>query len=285
RRSGSLAELREATDPVERRALAVGLVEQSHNLELVRAALAVLTREQDPELRPLLHRKYEWCEAIPTRRDSSGFIRAGIVRALHPIIHPDDDALLIRAMSTYQQQGMYELCAELRATGLRAMNDLDPDTAAMFAARFLADPLTSFSGEPALTAIRVLGVQQRLEAVFALASWGTADGQVVGEALRNLVEIRPELVELLIERHRDAEDSQVVVGLFDLLLNHRDRSRWYDLMLRFIGATDDLDVYGIIVTSIVASRDDHLIQSLRSLATDERDQGRRVLLEHALELA
>ncbi len=245
----------------------------------------MLESEQDPEFRPVLHRKYAWCESSPSRRDSSGFIRAAIVRALQPIIHPDDEPILLRALSTYQMQGLYELCAELRTAALRAMVDVDPGTAALFAARFLSDPLTSFSGEPAITAIRLLGAQQRLEPVFALASWEEGNGQIVGEALRNLADLRPELVDLLIERHRDSENAQVMVGLFDLLLGHRQRERWHDLVLHLVITSNDLDVYGIAVTSIVASRDDVLVGALRSLAVDERDPQRRRLLEHALALA
>lgn len=280
-----LEHLRGAEDPATRRGIAVDLVERSHDLEVLRAALAVLAGEQDPTLRPMLHRKYAWCESSPTRRDWSGFIRAGIVRALHPIVSLDDEALLIRAMTTYQMQGMYELCAELRTAALLTMNDLDPGTAALFAARFLTDPLTSFSGEPAVTAMRVLAIQQRLEPVFALASWQEGSGQVVGEALRTLVDLRPELVDLLIERHRDVEDPQVQIGLLDLLLNHRERPRWHDTILERVVTASDLDVYQISVTSVVASRDEHLIRVLRSLVDDERDVRRRDILQHALELA
>jgi hypothetical protein len=77
----------------------------------------------------------------------------------------------------------------------------------------------------------------------------------------------------------------VTVGLFDLLLGHRERARWQDTILRYLVTTDDLDVYGIIVTSIVASRDEALIRALRALAGAERDRTRRQLLDHALELA
>jgi hypothetical protein len=164
------------------------------------------------------------------------------------------------------------------------VNDLDPETAALFAARFLADPLTSFSGEPALTAIRVLAAQQRLEAVFALASWAGGNAQLVGEALRNLVELRADLVDLLVETHFDSGDEQITLGLFDQLLGHQERSRWYDLILRYLVTADEPDAYGIIVTSIVASRDTHLIEALRSLAADERDPEKSRLLEHGLEL-
>ncbi|HEV2127171.1 MAG TPA: hypothetical protein VGR22_00955 [Thermomicrobiales bacterium] len=280
----TIADLRNA-EPNERRAIAQALVERSHDLETVRAALAVLEAEQDPALRPVLHRKYVWCESSPSRRDSSSFIRAGIVRALQPIIHHDDEPILLRALTTYQMQGLYELCAELRAVALRAMTDLDPGTAALFAARFLSDPLTSFSGEPAITAIHLLAAQQRLEPVFAVASWEKGGGQIVGEALRNLVDLRPELVDLLIERHRESEDAQVVVGLFDLLLHHRERARWHELIIQHVATSQDLGVYGLVVTSIVASRDEVLIGALRALAVDERDPQRRSLLDHALELA
>jgi hypothetical protein len=272
-------------DPEKRRALAVDLVERSRDLEVLRAALAVLADDPDPALRPLLHEKYDWCESSATGRDSSGFIRAGIVRALQPIVQPADAALLRRALTTYQMQGMYELCAELRTAALLAMGDLDPDTAALFAARFLTDPLTSFSGEPALTAVRLLAAQGRLEPVFALASWAEGNGQIVGEALRSLVDLDADLVDLLVERHLASDDPQVVLGLFDLLLGHDERARWHDQILRYVVTASDLDLYGVIVTSIVASRDEHLIRALRALASDERDWVKRQLLDHALELA
>jgi hypothetical protein len=280
----SIADLR-AAGSGDRQAIALDLVERSRDLEVLRAALAVLEEARDPSLRPALHAKYDWCEAAPVKRDSSGFIRAGIVRVLHPIVQPADEPVLLRALVTYQMQGMYELCAELRAAALQALADLDPETAALFAARFLTDPLTSFSGEPALTAIRLLAAQQRLEPVFALASWEQGNGQVLGEALRNLVDLRPELVDLLVERHLASEDAQVTIGLFDLLLGHPKRERWHDTIIRYVVTASDLDIYGIIVTSIIASRDDHLIRTLRALADDERDRAKVDLLEHALELA
>ncbi len=281
----TIRELNTTEDAAARRAKAVALVERSRDLEVLRAALAALAADPDPALRPLLHEKYAWCEMSSVARDSSGFIRAGIVRALQPIVQPADAPLLRRALTTYQMQGMYELCAELRTAALLAMGDLDADLAALFAARFLADPLTSFSGEPALTAIRLLAAQGRLEPVFALASWAEGNGQLAAEALRNLVELDADLVDLLVDRHLASEDQQVMVGLFDLLLGHRERARWHDTLLRYLVTSNDLDVYGIVVTSIVASRDEHLIRSLRALAEDERDRVKRQVLGHALELA
>ena len=79
----------------------------------------------------------------------------------------------------------------------------------------------------------------------------------------NLVELDADLVDLLVERHLPAEDQQVTVGLFDLLLGHRDRERWHEGILRYLVTSSDLDVYGIVVTSIVASRDEHLIMTVK----------------------
>lgn len=283
------AQLRElealAGDPTAQVAWATQLMEASRQLEVVRTALRVVEEAADPALRPALYAKYEWCERTPSTRDSSGFIRASIVRALRPIIRPDDLPLLQRALTTYQMQGLYELCAELRAAALVAANELDPGFAALFAARFLTDPLTSFSGEPARTAIQILTAQQQLAPVFALASWGNAHGEVVGEALRSLTGLPESLVPLLIERHRESEDEQVLLGLFDLLLGHPARAAWRDEIAAFLRTTALLDLYGIVAMQIVASRDEGLIGLLREVSSTERDRDKARLLGHALELA
>jgi hypothetical protein len=284
--TAQLAELAAlAHDPAARIERAIALMDSSRHLEVVRTAVKVLEDAADPALRPALHAKYQWCERTPTTRDSSGFIRASIVRALHPIIQADDLPLLQRALTTYQMQGLYELCAELRAAALLAVNDLDPGFAALFAARFLSDPLTSFSGEPARTAIQVLAAQQHLAPIFGLASWGNAHGEVVGEALRHLTGLPASLVPLLIEHHRESEDEQVLLGLFDLLLEHPARASWREEIGTFLRTTALLDLYGIVAMQIVASRDEALITLLRDLASTERDREKAQLLEHALELA
>ena len=290
--SGQIAALKAlAGDPAAQRARAIELVETSRHLEIVRAALAVLQREEDPELRPLLHRKYDWCDAAPERNDSGGIIRAAIVRALQPIIHPDDEPLLHRALRSYQMLGLYELCAELRTAGLLALNDLDPDLAALYAARFLTDPRNSNSGEPALSAIRLLAAQQNLGPVLSVASWDTVasfsggNGEIIGEALRNLTGLPVVMMPLLIERHCQSEDEQVLLGLYDLLLAHPARATWHDEIVDFLRTTPLLDLYGLVATQIVVTRDETLIGALRDLAATEREPRRAQLLAHALEHA
>ena len=100
--------LQEMTDAAAQAVEAVRLMEKSRHLEVIRAAIRVLRDAPDPAHRPALHRKYEWCETQSTQRDGSGYIRAEIVRALQPIVQPDDLPLLQRAMLTYQMVGIQQ---------------------------------------------------------------------------------------------------------------------------------------------------------------------------------
>ncbi|HEU0165283.1 MAG TPA: hypothetical protein VFQ54_09575, partial [Thermomicrobiales bacterium] len=106
-------------DPVALRATAVEFIQHASSLEVTRAAIVTLQGMNDPANRDVLHRRYE---VSGEKNDSGGFIRAAIVRALQPIVSVDDRPLLMRALNTYQMQGMYEISAELRTAALIAMN-------------------------------------------------------------------------------------------------------------------------------------------------------------------
>jgi hypothetical protein len=281
-----IRELKALVDiPEAQLSLAVRLMEKSRHLDVVRTAVGVMGEAANPELRLAFHRKFDWCEQQPVQRDGSGYIRAAIVRALQPIVQPEDLPLLQRALTTYQMVGMYEVCAELRAAALVTANDLDPGFAALFGARFLTDPRNSFSGEPARTAIQTLAAQQNLAPIFGLASWGNAIGEVIGDALRSLVDLPASLLPVLVEQYRESDDEQVVLGLFDLLLGHATRDEWVNEFTLFFRTTALIDLYGIIAMQIVGSRSEVLIGLLRNLAEIERDREKKALLDHALELA
>jgi hypothetical protein len=257
----------------------------SRHLDVVRTSIGIIGEARDPAHREALYEKYVWCETKPAHNDTSGYIREAIVKALQPIVQPGDVPLLQRAMTTYQMDGAYEVCAGLRAAALIAANDVDPGMAAMFAARFLTDPQNSFSGEPATTAIRVLAAQQNLAPVFGLVSWGKGNGETIAEGLRNLLGMPASLIPLLLDRYRDSEDEQVVLGLFDLLLGHPTRDEWAGEIMAFFRTTTLMDLYGIIAIQVVASRSGVLIGALRELRATELDRLRQGMLDQALELA
>jgi hypothetical protein len=275
--------------------LAVSYVRKSKNMEVLRPALAVIQAQADPAQRPVLHEKYEWCEQAPEKHDSGGFVRASIVRALQPIIHYDDLPILQRALVSYQMVGLYEVAAELRTAALKALNDLEPDLATYYAARFLRDPLNSNSGEPALSSIRLLAAQQQLAPIFAVAAWPTGirehadwpsgNSEITSEALRNLVDLPASLVPLLVEAYHKSEDEQILLGLYDLLLAHPARAQWRHVIEHFLQTTRMMDLYALVVTQIVVTRDGDLIAMLREMAAEETDRVRYELLRNALEHA
>ncbi len=269
-------------DPDAHYALALEYVDRSSNLEVLRRALSIVQAAANPDARPVLHRAFQRGDA---RTDSGGFVRAAIIRALRPIVHPDDLPLLEQGLQTYQMVGLYDTAGELRGASLLALNDLDPDRAALYAARFLTDPQNGNSGEPAITALRILAAQQNLAPVFAFASWRQGSGDLNGEALRLLVDLPESLVWQLVGVYREREDEQELLGLYDLLVAHPARSHFRSEIEHFLHTTGLLDLYGLVAMQVVVSRDPDLIALLRELESTERDSLRRGLLQQALEHA
>lgn len=272
-------------DGDEQIAAAVTAVEKSRDLEVVRSAIDLLRQAERPELRAPLLEKYLWCQAQPHRRDGGGYIRAAVIRALLPISGPDDSALFQQAILTYELDGPTEVCGDLRAAGLIALNDLDPDLAANYAARFLLDPQFTFSGEPVTTAIKLLATHGNLAPIFAVVSWQRGRSDVIAEGLRNLTELQDDLLPILVDQYFESDDEQIILGLFELLLGHRTRDSWASTIERWFRTTTVMDLYGIVAIQVVGSRSEVLIGMLRDLRSSEFDPLRQGLLDQALALA
>lgn len=271
-------------DGEDRLRAAARIMHDSPDLDLVRTAISILGAEESPTWRDDLIAKFAWCEAQPIRRDGGGYIRAALVRALRPISDPSDAALFQQAMSAYEIDGAMELCGDLRAVGLLAMNDIDPDLAANWAARLMLDPQVTFSGDPATTAIKLLASHANLAPVFGMVSWGQARNDVLAEGLRNLTELHADLLPMLVDRYIENEDEQIILGLFDLLLGHATRDRWAAEIERWFRTTTVMDLYGIVAVQVVASRSEVLITMLQQLRDLEVDGMRRQMLNEALAL-
>lgn len=98
-----------------------------------------------------------------------------------------------------------------------------------------------------------------------------------------LVDLPASLLPLLVARHRDSEDEQVLLGLLDLLLAHPARADWHDEIIGFLRTTPSVDLFGLVAMQIVVTRDQSLIDALRTLHADLRDPARRDLVILALE--
>lgn len=266
------------------RQAAASIMHEGRDLDTVRRAISLIGEAEDPAFRDDFQRKFNWCHEQPTKRDGGGYIRAAVVRALRPVSDPGDSELFQHAMSSYEIDGSMELNGDLRAAGLVAMNDIDPDLAANWAARLMLDPQMTFSGDPANTAIRLLASHGNLAPIFGMVSWGQSRTDVLAEGLRNLADLHDDLLSILVDRYIENEDEQIILGLFDLLLAHRSRDSWIDRIEQWFRTTTVMDLYGVIAIQLVASRSEPLITMLRHLRETEFDTMRRTMLDEALAL-
>jgi hypothetical protein len=242
--------------------LGLVLLGRAKNPEAIASAVGMLGESADPRIRQVIAQKYETLNAEPRRRDSGCFQRTALVRAIRRRATTDDIELLETALWTVEIIGRFDAASELRAAALVTMNDVDAALACFHAARLLSDA-HEMSGEPAVTAARLLGMREQLLPLYALVASGGGPPEVRAECLRGLTGLPVSLLTRLLEQYREEKDATVLVGLFDLVLGHPSRSAFADFVSSFLDRTQSIDLYRFIVSSIVASRDPVLSALLR----------------------
>ena len=288
----ALARLRALADqPAERFALALRYVEQERNADTVIAALALIESAADERARPVLLARYADCDHDGARRDPGGAIRIAVLRALRPIAWRDDATLFVRAATTYEHR-YGEVAGDLRAAGLLNLSEVDADLAGFHAVRLLHDQHTSpMSGEPALTAARVLAAIDQPLPLYTCVLREVRrppdrepdlPSEVLGECLRGLTALPVTLVPPLIAHFRESRDEVVLLGLFDLLLEHPARAEFAPVVREFLRTTTFLDLYRSLVATLIAGRDPAWLGELRQMARDERHPGKAAVLREAL---
>jgi hypothetical protein len=195
--------------------------------------------------------------------------------------------LLLRAVTTYERlpPSFKEEAIPLRMIGLVALNELDDELARYHATRLLADENTDpMSGEPALTAVKVLAAQEAALPLYYYASQPPAgqSPEILSECLRSLLHIPTALVPGLVERHGASPSDLVLAGLFDLLLSHENGPLGRDYLLDFLRATGRHAAYHYLVALIVAQAKATLLPDLLDLARYEQKQARIEILVEAL---
>lgn len=273
------------TQPNQQAKYAAQLLAKERDRAAIQAAIVVLAAGDNPGLRPLLLRRYEDCDRDGVRRDPGGVIRIALLEALRPLARPDDVALLERAATTYEF--LYgEATGDLRAAALLTLNEVDDALAGFHSVRLLTDEYTSMmSGEPALTAARVLASQGQVLPLYAYVSReqdGIAD--VLAESFRSLTAIPASLLPPLVERYGKSDDEIVLLGLFDLLLAHDARADFVGFVFDFLRATALHNIYRYLISALIAGRDEAAIAELSAMARAEREPRKREILEAALAL-
>jgi hypothetical protein len=279
-----LLQLRALRDhPAKKFDLAMRLVAKDRNVDTVIAAAAVLEAAADERARAVLLARYDELDQNGARRDPGGAIRIALLRALAPIAWPDDAALFARAASTYEHR-YGEVAGDLRAAGLLGLSETDRTLAGFHAVRLLYDQHTSpMSGEPAVTAARVLsGIGQPLPLYAVVTHDSGLSGEIVGECLRGLTNLPSSLVPSLIDRFRENRDEVVLLGLFDLLLQHPAHADYMPVVRDFLRITTLIDLYRSLVATLIAGRDPAWLDELKRQAAVERHPAKATILRDAL---
>ena len=246
--------------------------------ELLQAALRVLANAADeasddvddttgdrvgdrvalPETREALLTLYQDYTSRGETSDPGAYMRAALLRALRPSLHPTDTEMLLRAVTTYEflPPGFDEEAVPLRAIAIVALNEVDDQLARFHAARLLGDQyIEPMSGEPALSAARVLGVQGEILLLYYYAMQhapASLSPEVIAECLRHLITLPQSLLPTLVERYRESEHKIILAGLFDLLLAHDEGPHERDFLLDFLAKTTEYDIYQYLITLLVA---------------------------------
>jgi len=263
--------------------LGMALLGRAKNPEAIASAVGMLGESADPRIRQVIAQKYEALNAEPRRRDSGCFQRTALVRALRGRATRDDIGWLESALWTVEIIGRFDAASDLRAAALVTLNDVDGSLACFHAARLLSDA-QEMSGEPAVTAARLLTMREQLLPLYGLVASGGGTPEVRAECLRGLTGLPVSLVNRLLEQYRNEKEATVVVGLFDLVLRHPSRSEFAGFVASFLDRTQAIDVYRFVVNSIVASRDPVLIALLRRADGPGETSPKGTVLREALQL-
>ena len=283
-----LAALRD--DPPAQAAYALTLLDAKNGLEAVRAALEVLAKYPQDEARPKLRALYEHYAAHNGTRDVGAYTRSAILKALRRVARPADTDILLTAVTTYEfpPPAFAEEAGMLRGGALIVLSEVDEQVARYFATRLLADGYTErMSGEPALTAVQVLATQEEWLPIYfcAVQSANGAPAEVVADCLRQLTAAPLPVVQELVKQFGEGENLPALVGLFDLLLQHRSGPQGLDFLANFLQTTHDMDLYRYLCMVMATSPHASAREALAAAGRYELGRAKLEVLREVLELA
>ncbi len=287
-----LTQLRERSiDPEAQAAFAATLLDARHGAEVIVTVLQILTNTPVVAARPALWKLYEYYSGRGQQRDPAAYLRAAIVRALRAVVTPTDLPQIAAVADTYvfPPPEFREEGAMLRSAALATLNELDDELARFHAVRLLANEHTNpMSGEPALTAANVLAAQGEILPLYfyVMQDLALAVPEVVSVCLGNLTALRVDLLPALLERfvgkQEQAASEIILVGLFDLLLNHEAGPQGLEYLTGFLRTSHQLDAYRYLVVTMATSGNPELTELLLTQADATTDPAKALLLVDAL---
>ncbi len=268
--------------------LAATLLDVKNGMEVVLALLKVLERTPVLAARPALLASYAHFEQSGEKRDSAANLRAAILRAARTVLLPADLPMLQRAVTTYvfPPPTRKEEGALVRSAALLALSEVDETLARFHAARLLVDEHTDpMSGEPALAALRVLAALNEPLLLYAYVMQPSTrlQAEVVSECLCNLTTIPVSLVAGLVERFANSPIAGVLVGLFDLLLRHRDGIQQVEVLRAYLHSGQDVNALRYLATVMMALGQRETVQIVKAALEAEKNVDRAKILREVFE--
>jgi hypothetical protein len=277
-----------ADEPEKQLSFALELLKSERKQEILARALEIIEKNVRPEAHASLLEAYERFEKGGQKTDPGAFLRTSILKALTGIARPQDIPLLEQAATTYvQMPSMHDAqAAHLRAAAVTTLNEVDESIAAFHCIRLLNDPITSrMSGEPALTAVKVLAAQGSLLPLYYYAvSEVEKIPDVLAECLRSLTNLPVLLLEQLVKKYQTLENEVVLIGLFDLIIGHREGEKCWDFLLYFQKNTGNLELYQYLLLTVFSRGKDELILKMLEKSSGEKNPQKAALFSEIVPL-
>ncbi len=274
-------------DPSSARDLALEVLAGEASPDLLVAALQALGDHVRLEDHNLLRELYADLEEDFRRRDPGGMVRVEALRVLWHL-RSRDDLDLAEAATARVERSLNGNGEVIRAAGLALLGVLDPEAAAYRAADILARAdAHPMNAEPGLTAARLLGSlgQTVALAMHVLRPPRSEPPEVTAECLRGLSGLPVRHVQAVLDAFGSSTDEVVLLGLGDLVVSLEPGEAVTAAVRGMLSGAGTPEVYGFLVTAIVASRRDDLLAVLIETLPNEMLQARLQLARDALELA
>lgn len=262
----ALQQLREVGDPTTAYHLALELLAEQRQRDVIDAALRTLEHSDlDDAARPVLRSAFTYYADHPTR-DSGALIREKIIRLLVSLGHPDDGDIFLRGIQTYERQPVRDVTQNVRTVALIGLSVVQPALSHLYATRFLSelDDSSPFNSEPIMTAITLLEKHEVIAPIYqfllvsGLDALEAGHNEIVGKALESLgkdfpVALYADLIEIFAGRDR----ALVNMGIISHIVDYRVETL-YAKLETIITSTrhHELHHYGVVM--LAAARDETL---------------------------
>jgi hypothetical protein len=201
------------------------------------------------------------------RRDADGPLRWLLLGALRDLAAPEDVPLLLEATRTfeYMPQPLGEVGHGIRAEGLHRLLEVDSELARWRAVEMLNyghdNPV---SGEPARTALRVLGSAGEQTLLYAIAldnPYGLLPA-ARAEALLWLDGLPEERLRTVVESFLEDDEPNLLLAVIDLAVEKP--SGWLEeALVKALLATPNVDVVRYAVLQATARHRAKLVEALQ----------------------